>query len=252
VGHREPNRSDLIECSPRSRPRPERMIDYEAGYERLSGRFAGGINLYYMDYTDQLVLTGELNDVGYALRTNAAHSYRAGAELSWAAKLTRRLTWRGNAAYSRNRIKGFTEYVDDYDNGGQRRFDLGETDIAFSPAIVAGSELSFRFMDKPERLRGDAALVTKYVGKQYLDNTASRDRMLDPFLVSDLRINLTLPGAKGMRSVEINLTLRNLFSELYENNGWVYSYIEGGARRDLVSLFPQAPLHVLGGLAVRL
>lgn len=251
-GGREPNRSDLIESSPQSRPRPERMTDYELGYERRSGRLAAGLNLYFMDYTDQLVLTGELNDVGYALRTNVPESHRTGAELTWAAQLTRRLAWRGNAAFSRNRIKGFTEYVDDYDNGGQQRFARGATEIAFSPSIVAGSELAFRFADKPEKLRGDMAFVTKYVGEQYLDNTASRDRMLDPFLVNDLRFNVTLIGLQGMRSVDLNLTFRNLFSELYENNGWVYSYIEGGVRQDLVSLFPQAPLHVLGGVVVRL
>ena len=250
-GGREPNRSDLIESSPQSRPRPERMTDYELGYERRSGRFAGGVNLYYMDYTDQLVLTGELNDVGYALRTNVAESYRAGMEFTWAAQLTRRFVWRGNTAFSRNRILGFSEFVDDFDNGGQQRNDLGETDIAFSPSIVAGSELAYRFVDKPEKLRGDVAFVTKYVGEQYLDNTASRERMLDPFLVNDLRFNVTLLGFKNMRSVDFNLTLRNLFSELYENNGWVYSYIADGARQDLVSLFPQAPQHVLGGVVVR-
>lgn len=251
IGNREPNRSDLIESSPQSRPRPERMTDYELGYERRSGRFATGVNLYYMDYTDQLVLTGELNDVGYALRTNVAESYRAGAELTWAAQVGRRLVWRANAAFSRNRIRNFSEFVDDFDNGGQQRNDLGETDIAFSPAMVAGSELAYRFVDKPEKLRGDVAFVTKYVGEQYLDNTASRDRMLDPFLVNDLRFNVTLLGFKGMRSVDLNLTLRNLFSELYENNGWVYSFIGDGARQDLVSLFPQAPFHVLGGVVVR-
>lgn len=251
IANREPNRSDLIESSPTSRPRPERMTDYELGYERRSGRFATGVNLYYMDYTDQLVLTGELNDVGYALRTNVAESYRAGAELTWAAQLTRRLVWRANVAVSRNRIRNFSEFVDDFDNGGQQRNDLGETDIAFSPSIVAGSELGFRFWDKPAKGRGDVAFVTKYVGEQYLDNTASRDRMLDPFLVNDLRFNVTLLGFKGMRSVDLNLTLRNLFSELYENNGWVYSFIADGARQDLVGLFPQAPFHVLGGVVVR-
>ena len=251
VGGREPNRRDLIESSPQSRPRPERMTDYELGYERRSGRFAAGVNLYYMDYTDQLVLTGELNDVGYPFRMNVAESYRAGAEFTWAAQLTRALVWRGNAAFSRNRIKGFTEFLDDWDNGGQVEVEVGETDIAFSPSIVAGSELAYRFMDKPEKLRGDVAFVTKYVGEQYLDNTASRDRMLDPFLVNDLRFNVTLLGFKNMRSVDFNLTLRNLFSELYENNGWVYSFVEGGARQDMVSLFPQAPLHVLGGVVVR-
>ncbi len=251
VGNREPNRRDLIESSPQSRPTHERMIDYELGYERRSGRFAGGINLYYMDYTDQLVLTGELNDVGYPLRTNVSESYRAGAELTWTTQLTRRLVWRANAAFSRNRIKGFTEFLDDWDNGGQVERAVGDTDIAFSPSIVVGSELGFRFWDKPGKGQGDVAFVTKYVGEQYLDNTASRDRMLDPFLVHDLRFNVSLLRFKGMRSIDLNLTLRNLFSELYENNGWVYSFVEGGTRQDMVGLFPQAPFHVLGGVVVR-
>lgn len=252
LANREPNRSDLIESSPQSRPRPERMIDYEAGYERRSGRLSTGINLYYMDYVDQLVLTGELNDVGYALRTNVAQSYRAGVEFTWAAQLGRRFVWRGNAAFSQNRISDFVEYVDDYDQGGQQRNRIGNTDIAFSPAVVAGSELAFRFWDKAGKGRGDVAFVTKYVGEQYLDNTASRDRMLDPYLVNDLRFNVTLLGLKGSRSLDLNLSVRNIFSELYENNGWVYSFVSDGARQDQVGLFPQAPLHVLGGVVLRL
>jgi len=252
MANREPNRSDLIESSPQSRPTPERMIDYEAGYERRSGRLSAGVNLYFMDYTDQLVLTGELNDVGYALRTNVASSYRAGAELTWAAQLTRRLVWRGNAAFSQNRIRDFEEFVDDFDAGGQQRNMIGTTDIAFSPAVVAGSELAFRFWNKTNKGQGDVAFVTKYVGEQFLDNTANTDRMLDPFLVNDLRVNVRLLGLKGSRSVDFNLTVRNLFSELYENNGWVYSFVADGARQDLVSLFPQAPLHVLGGVVLRL
>lgn len=252
MANREPNRSDLIESSPQSRPRPESMIDYEAGYERRSGRLSTGVNIYYMDYTDQLVLTGELNDVGYALRTNVAESYRAGVELTWAAQLGRRFVWRGNAAFSQNRINDFVEYVDDYDDGGQQRNNIGSTDIAFSPSVVAGSELAFRFWDKAGKGQGDVAFVTKYVGEQYLDNTASRERMLDPYLVNDLRFNVTLLGLKGSRSLDLNLSVRNIFSELYENNGWVYSFVSDGARQDQVSLFPQAPLHVLGGMVLRL
>jgi iron complex outermembrane receptor protein len=250
IANREPNRSDLIESSPQSRPRPERMIDYEVGYERRSGRLAFGINGYYMDYTDQLVLTGELNDVGYALRTNVATSYRAGVELTGAVQFARRFTWRPNATFSSNRITAFTEYVDDWDNGGQQANALGTTDIAFSPNIIAGSELICRFWERAEQGHAEVALVTKYVGEQYLDNTSSTDRMLDAYVVNDLRLNVTLLG-KGARSLGLNLTVRNLFSELYENNGWVYSFVADGRRQDLVALFPQAPLNVLGGVVLR-
>jgi iron complex outermembrane receptor protein len=251
MANREPNRSDLIESSPQSRPRPERMVDYELGYERRTGRSAIGVNLYYMDYTDQLVLTGELNDVGYALRTNVPESFRAGVELTGAVQFARRFTWRPNATFSQNRITDFTEFVDDWDNGGQQQFALGGTEIAFSPSVIAGSELICRFWESAERGHGDVALVTKYVGRQYLDNTANADRMLDPYLVNDVRLNLGLKGTGGLRAVDINITVRNVFSELYESNGWVYSFFADGRRQDLVGLFPQAPLNVLAGVVLR-
>jgi iron complex outermembrane receptor protein len=251
VANREPNRNDLEETTPNSRPRSEQLLDYELGYERRSARFTAGINAYFMDYRDQLVLTGELNDVGAALRTNVAESYRAGVELMWALQATRRLTWRANASFSSNRVRNFVEYVDDWDTGAQRVIEHGTTDLAFSPSIVAGSELTFRCWEQQGRGQADLTFVTKYVGEQYLDNTGSSDRMLDPFLVNDLRLNLGLVGTKTFRHIDLNLTARNLFSELYESNGWVYSFFEGDRRQSFIGLFPQAPVNFLGGLTVR-
>ncbi|MDX9750199.1 MAG: TonB-dependent receptor [Flavobacteriales bacterium] len=251
VANREPNRNDLEETTPQSRPTSERLLDYELGYERRSGRFSAGANAYYMDYTDQLVLTGELNDVGAALRTNVASSYRAGVELMFAVQPVKRLLWRANATFSSNKVRDFTEHVDDWDTWGQRAIDHGDTDLAFSPAVIAGSELGYRLWEKAGKGRAGITLVTKYVGDQYLDNTGSRDRMLDAYLVNDVRANVTLLHLKGVRSVDINLTVRNLFGQLYESNGWVYSYFEGDRRMEMIGLYPQAPLNVLGGVAVR-
>jgi iron complex outermembrane recepter protein len=251
VGNREPSRRDLVESSPASRPRPEQMIDYEAGYERRGGRFSAGINLYYMDYKDQLVLTGALNDVGYALRTNVPESYRTGAELMWAARITNRLLWRGNTTLSRNIVRGFTEHVDDWDTGEQRIMEHGDTELAFSPSVIASSEFIFRFFDRPDRVVGEIALVSKYVGRQFLDNTASEDRMLDPYHYHDVRINFSLLRMGGFRSLDLNLTLRNVTSELYESNGWVYSYFEADRRQEMIGLYPQAPFNFLGGVTVR-
>ena len=251
VANREPNRDDFIETTPESRPTSEQLIDYEAGYERRSGRLAVGVNGYYMDYTDQLVLTGELNDVGAALRTNVPMSYRTGIELTWAAQLTQRLLWKGNATWSRNRIRNFTEFVDDWDSGEQLTFTYGETPIAFSPDWIAGSELGFTFWKKAEHGRADLTLVTKYVGGQYLDNSGSDARKLDAYLVNDLRLNASLQKLFGIPQVDVNLTVRNVFNELYENNGWSYSFVEGGSRQELVGLYPQAPRNVLVGVVVR-
>lgn len=250
VANREPNREDLQETTPASRPVSERLLDYELGYERRSGRFSGGVNVYYMDYTDQLVLTGELNDVGAALRTNVAGSYRAGVELMFAVRPIDRLTWHANATFSRNMVRNFMEYVDDWDNGGQVRIDQGETDLAFSPSVIAGSELAYRVWNKPGKGHAELTFVTKYVGDQYLDNSSSPDRMLKAYVVNDLRANVTL-AVKGTRGIDLNLTVRNLFSRLYESNGWVYSYYLDGRRTQDIGLFPQAPLNVLGGVSVR-
>lgn len=250
VANREPNRDDLTETTPTSRPKSEILVDYELGYERRSSRFAGGIDLYYMDYTDQLVLTGELNDVGAALRTNVADSYRAGVELTWAAQISTRLLWKGNATISRNRILDLTEYVDDWDNGGQQAFQYSETPIGFSPEFIAASELGFRFWQHETKGHATLALITKYVGEQYLDNSGSAERALDPYVVNDVRVNLQLLAFKGLRKVDLNLTLRNVFSELYESNGWSYSYVLDGRRQEFVGLYPQAPMNILGGITV--
>ena len=250
VANREPNREDLVESTPKNRARSERLLDYELGYERHSGRAAYGLNAYFMDYTDQLVLTGELNDVGAALRTNVPRSYRAGVELSGAFQLTKRLVWRGNLALSRNRVIAFTEFVDDWDNGGQQAFVLGERDLSFSPNAVGGGELGYRCWDGATKGNATISWVVKYVSAQYLDNTSSHDRMLDAYVVHDLRLNASVLMLKGVRSLDINLTVRNLLSELYESNGWSYAYLSEGRRRSMVGLYPQAPLNLLGGITL--
>ena len=250
VANKEPNRDDFTDSSPTSRPKPERLIDYEAGCELKTDALVAGINLYYMDYTNQLVLTGQLNDVGAYTRVNVKSSYRAGIEVTASARIAERLTWKINATFSRNRIRDLTEYVDDWDNGGQVTAMYDDVDLAFSPSVIAGSELSLRFMERV-RSKADIALVTKYIGEQFLDNSGSSARSLDPYLVNDLRLNWSITGLKGLKELAFNVTARNVFSELYESNGWSYSYIAEGRRQELVGLFPQAPLNVLAGLSVR-
>lgn len=251
VANREPNRSDLTEATPAERPTSERLFDYELGYEQRAGRWNAGVNAYYMDYTDQLVLTGELGTTGAALRTNVPKSYRAGVELMFAVQMAKPLTWKANATFSMNKVRNYTEYVDDWDNGGQVAVNYSSSDLAFSPNAIAASTLSLRFWDNPKKGSADLSLVTKYVGSQYLDNTSSTDRMLNAYVVNDLRANVTLLILKGAKSVDFNLTVRNIFSELYESNSWVYSYISEDRRQEDVGLFPQAPINVLGGVSMR-
>lgn len=251
VANKEPNRDDLVDSSPDSRPAPEHLIDYEAGAEWRRSCATAGVNLYYMDYTDQLVLTGAINDVGAYTRVNVPKSHRAGVELVLDAQLTRRLSWKGNATFSRNRIIDLTEHVDDWDNGGQAVVTHDEVDIAFSPSIIAGSELGHRFIDSERIGEADIALVTKYVGDQYLDNTGSSSRMLDAYLVNDLRLNWSVRSLKGVKELALNLTVRNILGERYESNGWTYSYFYEGRRQEMVGLYPQADVNVLAGVRVR-
>ncbi len=251
VANREPNRDDLTETSPESRPEPEQLQDIEVGYDLRNTRWSASINGYYMNYKDQLVLTGELNDVGAALRTNVANSYRAGVELQFTARLHPRWSISANATLNRNRINDHVEYVDDWDNGGQVRVEHAGTDIAFSPSVIAGGELTAIVWNSPRFGNASISWASKYVGKQFLDNTSSDDRAIDAYLVNDVRANLSFTGIKGLDEVVIHLSARNLFSEEYESNGWVYSYFSETRRQEMVGLFPQAPLNFLGGVTVR-
>ncbi len=250
VAHKEPNRDDLVDSSPSSRPRPERLVDLEAGYELKRERLSAGLNVYYMHYVDQLVLTGQINDVGAYTRENVPESFRMGAEIMAGLKITGRISWKWNATLSRSKAVEFIEQVDNWDSGSQFANKYPEVDLAFSPSIIAGSELGCRFLEDQKMGAADLTLVTKYVGRQFLDNSGSADRALDPYLVNDLRLNWSINSLKGVKDLAFNLTARNIFGELYESNGWSYSYIENEERKEMVGLYPQAPVNLLGGMTV--
>lgn len=222
VANREPDRNDFVDAPIGVAPRPERLTDFELGYQYQTKNLVFEANAYYMTYKNQLVLTGALNDVGSSLRTNVDQSYRAGIELQGAWDIVENLNWNANLALSQNKINNFTEVVYDYTND----FDIIETtfsntDIAFSPNIVAASQLTFH----PTRAL-ELALLTKYVGAQFLDNTSDPGRQIDPYLVNDLRLAYRLQP-KRMEAINISLTINNLFNEQYSANGYTYNYIFG-------------------------
>ena len=133
IGNREPTRGDFVESTPTSRPRPEQLQNLEVGHRMKLKKAYLNSNIYFMNYKDQLILTGQVNDVGAYTRTNVDASYRAGLEIEGGLMLTEQLSLSGNATYSMNKIPNFTEYVDDYDNGGQIEIQHTNTDLAFSP-----------------------------------------------------------------------------------------------------------------------
>jgi iron complex outermembrane receptor protein len=244
VGAKEPNRDDF-EAGASLQPKAEKLQDIEMGIEQKSRRFTYGANLFYMKYKNQLVLTGKINDVGAYTRTNIKDSYRAGIELTAAASIAPWMNVAANLALSENRINDFTEYIDDYDNGGQLTKFYEKPTIAFSPAAVGGATISFMPLKNSE-----ISFLSKYVSRQYLDNTAQKSRSLDPYFVQDIRLTYALkPG--HIKNVNIILQLNNVFDTNYEANGYTFSYVYGGLTTENY-YFPMAPFNCMLGVNISL
>jgi iron complex outermembrane receptor protein len=231
-------------------PSPEKLFDYEFGYNLRLKNFMAGVNLYYMNYHDQLVLTGMINNVGEAIMTNVSKSYRTGIEITASANVFKWLNWNINGTLSRNKIRDFTEYVDNYDSlwnfTGQTSSSLGTTDLSFSPGIL----LTNTFVFIPLK-NFTISFISRYVGKQYIDNTASNDRALHPWIVNNILIGYSLK-TKVFRELGFNLMINNLFSTKYESNGWVYRYNFNGQSSEMNGFFPQALVNFLAGISIKI
>lgn len=251
VANREPTRSDFTDNPITEIPRPERLNNIEAGLRAQAGKFQYNANLYYMDYRDQLILTGQINDVGAYIRENVGSSYRAGIELDGAYQLSKMWTLGGNVAFSQNKIDEFTEYIDDYSTEvfQQEEIRYTDTDIAFSPNVVASAIIEFRPVENLS-----INWLSKYVGQQYLDNTADESRALDAFFTTDLQFRYTAKP-RFFKALDINLLVNNIFNELYEPNGYTFSYfLPGESGRELVTenfYYPQAGTNFLLGVSMR-
>ena len=194
-----------------------------------------------MNYKNQLVLTGEINDVGAPIMVNVDKSYRTGIELMAAVKITGGLQWKGNTTISENKIMDFTEFVDNWDTWTQESFYLGKTFLAFAPGFTGNSQ----FIYSPVK-NLDLILISSYVGKQYIDNTSNSDRLLHSWFVNSINASYTIkPGF--FKSITFRLLVNNLFDEKYESNAWVYSYISEGKRLKMDGYFPQAGTNFMIG-----
>jgi iron complex outermembrane receptor protein len=249
VAHREPNRNNYTDAAFHQQPKPEQLLDYEAGYSFRSRRFSVGMNLYYMRYKDQLVLTGKVNDIGEPLTSNVPDSYRAGVEVTATTAITPWLEWEGNLTWSQNRILRFTESVEDWETGAFSDQYLGTTPIAYAPDITVGSLFSAHCHDFV------LGLQSNYVGKQYMDNSGSESRKIDAYLVNNLRLAYTFHPAR-LQSVELACSVNNLLNEKYETNAYVwYTWYEGSGadrkRGNDLRYFPQAGAHLLFHLTMK-
>ncbi len=223
VGNKEPNRDDYTNSTPNSRPSHESMKDLEFGYKLKYKKAYANINIYSMDYTNQLILTGAINDVGAAVRTNVASSYRRGIEISGGISLLKNLEWKMNTTISDNKIASFTEFIDDWDTWGQVETNYENTHIAFSPNIIASSQIVFKPLNSKKYGNMELAVVTKYVGDQYIDNTSNSDRMLAAYVVNDIRLQYSLK-TKLFKEIIWNAWIRNFTNTQYVSNAWIYKF----------------------------
>ncbi len=252
VANREPSRSNFDDADDAHLPKPESMQDFEAGYKFNSSRALFSVGMYFMNYKDQLAMTGEINDVGDAVMVNVPKSYRAGIEITGGIALFDKLKWSVNAAFSENKILNFTEYVDNWDYWNdpatqplQYETYLGTTDLSFSPNIVAGNKFDFNVY------KGFSIVLTsKYVGKQYIDNTSSEERKLNPYLVNNLMFEYNFK-LKSIKEISLRFEINNLLNKKYETNAWVYRYVSGEEPGVVDGYFPQAGIHFMGGISLK-
>ncbi|MFO7371113.1 MAG: TonB-dependent receptor [Bacteroidales bacterium] len=231
IAHREPIRDDYIDALAGEKPKPEMLGNLEAGIRKAGHNYQYAVNYYLMNYRDQLVLTGAINDDGQYVRKNAGKSYRTGVELSGGYKPAKMLEVEGNLSLSVNK----TDYTQE-DEEGQLATYTNST-LSFSPGITGSSQVRF-FPFK----QFEIDWMLKYVSKQYLDNTQNEELVLDSYLVNNLRLAYLITG-KNAPDMELTLTINNLLNEKYESNGAVYG--------NTPYYYPQAGIHFMAGLNVK-
>jgi iron complex outermembrane receptor protein len=249
VGNREPVREDFINAIVGETPKHETLRNIEAGWRLRKQNITLTANYYLMDYKNQLVPTGKLNDVGALIRTNVDESYRMGIELEGSMRLTSKLLWNANLTLSKNKIKNFKEVLYDYgvnfDQYNEVTNTYSNTDISFSPNIIAGSALMY------SPIKGiELGLLTKYVGKQYLDNTSDASRKIDGYFINDLRLSYIWKPS-FMREISLSLLTNNIFNKMYSSNGYTYGYLGGTTEYRQNYYYPQAGRNYMVMLALR-
>jgi iron complex outermembrane receptor protein len=259
IANKEPNRSDYVESSPNSRPLYETLYDTEIGFRYKSKNLTFNTNLYLMNYENQLIKTGELNDVGYFTSNNVKSSYRRGVEIEGRCLLTKKLSWAANITLSKNKLDTMTQFIDNWDTGGQEEILHQNTDLAFSPNIIWSSKFLYNHNDNIS-----LGFISKYVGKQYIDNTSSDGRNLDDYLTSNLQLDYNFKS-KIFKTIKMSVLINNIFDNEYISNAWLYRFISEGFdpresdhyitkgvdnRFNMAGYFPQATRNYLFGLTL--
>lgn len=253
ISNREPERNNFTDNGAYPAPKAERLFDYEAGYSYSNRDWRIGVNLYYMDYKDQFVQTGQQSDIGENLTTNIKRSYRMGIELSAGCNVTSWLSLEGNAALSQNKVKDFDEYASVNWDDDWRVIHYDNSTLAFSPSTILNGFANFHY-------RGfQAVWHTNFVSRQYLDNTENKDRSLPGYSVTNLSFSYTaqVRKAMGVKGVVLGLDFNNIFARRYATSGWVYSSIveEYGHPNDnryyQIGFIPAAGFTAMGSITLK-
>ena len=250
---KEPNRNDFVDAIDPSLVKSEYMMNTEVGYGFASEKFSVRLNAYSMEYRDQLVVTGALNDVGAPVRVNVPESYRRGLEFELGVKLPLGFFVEGNLTRSMNRISEFTEIIYDYENGDVLETVFTNTPIAFSPDWIGAAQ--FGWSTKPTQIpwlkKVELAWISKYVGNQYLDNTGNSDRMLSSYLVQDVRGSVDFAWKKFPQFAGMDFWVNNVLNLAYASNGYTFSYRYGGLITERF-YYPQAPINFMVAMRFKL
>jgi iron complex outermembrane receptor protein len=246
---KEPNRNDFVDALDPAKVKSEFMFNAEAGYAFTTDELSFRLNAYAMEYKDQLVVTGALNDVGAPLRVNVPESYRRGLEFELGVKLPYGFFVEGNLTRSLNRISEFTEIIYDYENGDVLETVFRNTPITLSPDWIGASQ--FGWSKKPSQIQWlkkvELAWISKYVGDQYLDNTGNSSRMLQSYWIQDLRGSMDVEWKRFPQFAGMDFWVNNVLNTAYASNGYTFSYRYGGLITERF-YYPQAPLNFMVSL----
>jgi iron complex outermembrane receptor protein len=240
--NREPNRSDYENGN----PRPEQLNDFELGWRYLTPNVKINTNVYYMRYKDQLVLTGQIDNSGFPLRANIGDSYRLGLEIDAAIKVSEKLGLRPNVAVSSNKNKDFF-----FQRDGVLQ-NLGDTNISFSPNLIAGNQLTYQPFKNLQ-----FSFLSKYVGEQYMGNIDAESSKLDSYFVNDLNVSYEWKTQSFFKSITFNLLINNIFDEQFVSNGYFFTFDDDFSNPGTVTTiegagyYPQAGINFLAGATIK-
>lgn len=243
VAGKEPTRDEYVNSTSKSRPSAEKLYNLETGYRADFSKFYMEANVYAMYYKDQLILTGQINDVGEYIRRNVPDSYRMGIELQSGVSLSKSFSWSGNLTLSTNKIDKYTYFLDRYDENwdyaGQVEKVYKNTDIAFSPSVIFNNIFGFK------KAGWNAELVSKYVSRQYLDNTETKSRSIEAYFVNNVRLSYAFTNLTFVKGITATLQVNNIFDQEYETNGYTYGWLEDTTPVNVNYYFPQAGTNFL-------